>query len=209
MCLHIYIYIFFYSFIFFLFLFFSFSHEAVGGSRRAASLHSRYLINIGAEGNDVLASAVLFFRFLKFSYVHRKSGGKQIFLFPSPPFSPFFPLFSSFFLSPTGGERGRTMLRNPGRVTSLRTFFEPRFRAQPRRLRVEYLSCHAISNTNITTDSKIISFPRGPISGSLRMNETRGQKVTAPRIQERRPRFHSGPRYTVSNNVYQGEKIHF
>lgn len=115
------IYIFFIR-LFFFYSFFFFSHEAVGGSRRAASLHSRYLINIGAEGNDVLASAILFFRFLKFSYVHRKSGGKQIFLFFfSPPF--FFPSFFSI-----GGEQ---WFENPGRVTSLRTFFEPRFRAQP------------------------------------------------------------------------------
>lgn len=118
MCLHIYIYIFFYTFIFFLFLFFSFSHEAVGGSRRAASLHSRYLINIGAEGNDVLASAVLFFRFLKFSYVHRKSGGKQIFLFPSPPFSPFLFLFS---LS-DGGRTGANNASKPRASNELTNF---------------------------------------------------------------------------------------
>lgn len=111
---YIYIY-FFFSFIFFLFLFFSFSHEAVGGSRRAASLHSRYLINIGAEGNDVLASAVLFFRFLKFSYVHRKSGGKQIFLFPSPPFLFLFSLSD-------GGRTGANNASKPRASNELTNF---------------------------------------------------------------------------------------
>lgn len=149
---------------FLLVYFFFYSRSPVGGSwGSAASLHSRYLINIGAEGNDVLASAILFFRFLKnlatsTTEIWRKTN--------------FFPPLSLFLFSDPLRQGANNA--SVERVTSLRSFLSFFLVPPLLSLNISFLQ-YPISN--ITTDSKIISFARGPISGSLRMNGFAGQKV--------------------------------